>query len=59
MTKRTAAGRRIHIIPQWLEEPNAGLFAQAIVEMARQAQREATSGADPKDEMEVDDDPSR
>jgi hypothetical protein len=59
MSKRSAARRRIQIIPHWLDEPNAGLFAQAIVEMARQRRQTPKQPVEVVQHEEADDEPSR
>jgi hypothetical protein len=46
MSNRRSRAHRIQIVPHWLDEPNAGLFATAIVAMAKQRRKEATQSQD-------------
>jgi hypothetical protein len=41
MSDRRSGSHRIQIVPHWLDEPNAGLFATAIVAMVKQRRKEA------------------
>ena len=46
MSNRRSGAHRIQIVPHWLDEPNAGLFATAIVAMAKQKRTEVKQSQD-------------
>jgi hypothetical protein len=46
--------KRVTVVPWWREDPDARLFAQAVVELARERRKKIQQPTDVKPESEAD-----